>query len=431
MMTKDELRSMAVRVDKGSGVLMRPLSNEHSYVFTAWHVVEQKPVDEIAVIFNESCGPLKGVKAQVKSVVKDEAMDAAILVIDKLEVEIPFVGFCNFNSVMSECKHLDYPQCRKDASGHIECAEHRVVSVKGTVLGGFVEYEYDKQVAKHELEGASGGGIFDDKGRLIGIHKQSAYNDDKEFLGAAWLIPSQVYVELLAANDLAPILKYDLTSFNAFADAIFNFSDNKALKNKLKGVLSDLAMVKPELLSVNAERVYGGFQKLRGGERRIDPQHVEKEDWVAFGEFLLTMKLMMDISLGDGSVEDIAKEYQYAHIGEDMDLYDIREKIDLKLLGKLLPHQKVVVGGIKDQGFDYDILRGDGSIPNIARAATSEGFDIATSGRDILDKFTFVNAHVFYAALVHFAPLLETIENKRLEFYCNKIKEACDGVENV
>lgn len=430
-MTTDELKSIAVRVNNGSGVLITPLSADYHYVFTANHVIDAVEGDGIHVRFNDVCGQLVGKVANVRDIVRNEAMDAAIIVIDKLEETIPFIGIeCNVDG-KKDCRHTDYPRCRKDNNDHIECAIHRIIEIKGTVQGGFIEYEYDKQVPKDEIEGASGGGIFDDNYCLIGIHKQSAYKDDKEFLGAAYLIPSQVYVDLLAANNLAPVSRYDLLSFQPFADFLFDFSSNKRKRQMLQGILSDLASVKPELLTANAENLFRDFQEHLGGQRKIDPQHVEREDWVAFGEFLLAMKLLLEICINDDSVDAIVNQYQYAHAGEDIDLYDIRENIDTRLFGRLNPEQKIVVGGIRDQGFDCDVNPGNGRIPNIARAAIADGLDIANGGRDLLHKFTFINAHLFRAALDKYAPMFEKMTDDRLAFYCQKIKEACNGMENV
>ena len=430
-MTTDELKSIAVRVNDGSGVLMTPLSKDYHYVFTAWHLVREVPTAEIRLLFNDSVGMLIGKTANVQDIVKNEIMDAAILVIGRLDEPVPFVAMEYDTDKKTEYRHVDYPHCRKEPNGHIECAIHRIIATKGTVQGGFVEYEYDKQVPKNEIEGASGGGIFDSNDRLIGIHKQSAYKDDAEFQGAAYLIPCQVYNSMLAEQRLAPVFRYDLSSFRPFADFLFDFSKNKRKQQMLQGILSDFAIWKPELLSADAESLFRDFQDRLSGQRKIDPQHVECVDWVAFGEFLLAMRLLLNVSINAEGVDAIAKQYQYVHAGEDIDLFDIREQIDTRLFGQLHPDQKIVVGGIHDLDFDCDVNPGNGRIPNIAHAAISDGLDIANGGRDILHKFTFINAHLFRDALDRFAPMFENMTDDRLTYYCEKIKEACNGMENV
>ena len=46
-----------------------------------------------------------------------------------------------------------------------------------------MEYGYAQVPKKDEIEGMSGGGIFDDLLRLVGLHKRSSCYDENELLG--------------------------------------------------------------------------------------------------------------------------------------------------------------------------------------------------------------------------------------------------------
>ena len=49
MANYDFLRQISVKVNDGSGVIVKPCTDEYCYVFTDWHVIEHLKKEEISV----------------------------------------------------------------------------------------------------------------------------------------------------------------------------------------------------------------------------------------------------------------------------------------------------------------------------------------------------------------------------------------------
>lgn len=64
-----------------------------------------------------------------------------------------------------------------------------------------VEYQYDVENKENEIKGMSGGGIFNQDGKLVGIHTQSAMHDKQEMLGKGGMLPVSLFLQLIAEKN--------------------------------------------------------------------------------------------------------------------------------------------------------------------------------------------------------------------------------------
>lgn len=423
----DELMALTVRIggkDGGSGVLVKPLDASIFYVLTACHCLKDETEDTVELSFADNL--YKDVNIQVKKIYKDEKTDSAIIVVERFDNDVKFVGFTNkpFDSSINGY-HTGFPSCRAGEDG-VRAFAIRDVNRIWHDQGIFVEYTYTPVPEKDELIGLSGGGVFNDKFQLYGIHKQSAYQDKDEQLGSALYIPCGCYISLIRENGLSPVYEYDLASFKPFKDDIFTF-DNKGAMQDLNALLGEIALKQAELINKSPKDLFEAFQEKRKCTRKVLPDVLKREDWARFGEFLLAAKLMKPDQIDDYVVDKISPHFQYIYSEVDFDILDARQTLNINQMGKFMGVGCIyVIGGIKSKNYWYDVLRGP-KVPDISNATSSEDFDIADAGAKCMNNLTFVNCHLFRDVMEQNGPQLKNLNGKEMEKYKSLIMNMIYG----
>lgn len=413
----DELKALTVRIggkDGGSGILMKPLDTSVLYILTAWHCLKDEAEDTVELSFADNL--YENVQIQVKKIYKDEKTDSAIIVVNRFDDNVKFIGFANkpFDSQINGY-HTGFPSCRTDMD------DVRAFAIRGINRiwhdqGNFVEYTYTPVPQKHELTGLSGGGVFNESYQLLGIHKQSANEDKKEELGSALYIPCRCFYALMVTNGLSPIYEFDLTSFRPFEDDIFKL-DNMGAMEDLESLLGSISTLRPGLMDKSPKDLFEAFQQQRKCREVVLPYCLKKEDWTMFGEFLLAVMILKQDNLQDYEAEQISKYFQYIYSEEDFDMFEVRQKLSVNKMGKLHNQDCVyVVGGLSSKGVSYDVKRRK-KVPELTVATYSEGFDIADAGNSFMCNLTFVNVHLFRDVMETFAPDLTDLNGKEMEKY--------------
>ena len=290
----DNLKAHTVRIggqDGGSGVLIKPLDTTVLYILTACHCLNGETENTIELSFAEPY--YKGIDIFVKKIYCDLRTDAAIIIVERFDDNIRFISFTNKpHNPYVNCYHTGFPSCRKDENKKREFTARiikRILDDKND--GNLVEYNYTPAPQKHELIGLSGGGVFNDKYQLLGIHKQSVCQDENEQLGAALYIPCHCFVTLIEKNGLSPICEFDLSSFRFIKDEIFNF-DNLAAMKDLEALLGAMSLMRPELLNVSPKKIFEELQRKRNSIEKEQYICLKTEDWARFGEFLLAVRII-------------------------------------------------------------------------------------------------------------------------------------------
>ena len=413
----DDLKALTVRIggkDGGSGVLMKPLDTTVLYILTAWHCLKDETENTVEISFADNL--YEGVNIQVKKIYKDEKTDSAIIVVNRFDDNVKFVGFSNkpFESHVN-CYHTGFPSCRSGEDG-IRTFAIRDINRLWDDQGNLVEYTYTLVPQKHELTGLSGGGVFNESYQLLGIHKQSANEDKKEELGAALYIPCRCFNALIMANGLSPIYEFDLTSFRPFMGDMFKL-DNMGAMNDLESLLGSISTLRPGLINKSPMDLFEAFQQQRKCRKKVMPYCLKKEDWTMFGEFLLAAKLLKQNDIQDYEAEQIGKYFQYIYSEEDFDMFEVRQKLSVNLMGKLYHKDCVyVIGGLSSKGVSYDVLIRK-KVPELDVATYSNEFDIADAGNSFMCNLTFVNVHLFRDVMETYGPNLKDQDGKEMENY--------------
>ena len=422
----DILKSLTVRVNGGSGVLIRPLSPDILYVFTAYHCIKEHMGD---IEINIGYGTNKGASLKICDKHYDEPSDAAIIIVERCIENVPFIGLreqCGEYSV--DYPHLGYPKCREhtDDSGR-DIAVRSVSHLLGKYDQQFEEYEYEKNITKDELEGMSGGGIFDDNYHLLGIHKQSKEKDENELLGSALYIPSRHYKKLISDNGLPKVVEFDLSTFEGIKDDVFDLSHKKGAKNKTEGLLTSLAVKLATIVDMSPAVLYNAFNNSRTGCVPVPYENLLKHDWASFGEFVLVTSIMMNADVRK-ELDKIISEFQYVYSDKDFDLEDVANELNPKIIGFMKPYSNIVIGGIRESGFPNDVMSYK-KIPDLSNALLVNGFDVAKSPRQLLQAFKYVNVSLYKDAIMERCNEIQECDGDKLEFYISIIRKAIYGAK--
>lgn len=425
----DELKDLTVRVAGGSGVVMRFPSEGRTFVLTAWHCIKEVR-DVITIIPNEE--KYGDAKITIIDKWKDEDIDACIIEINSFSDDIRSIEFIEKpNQTEVNCKHAGYPKCtEKDGKRDFRCHPiKRILDNKGS----YVSCQYEDNIANNELKGMSGGGVFDNDYHLLGVHEESACMDKNEQLGYASYIPSRHFDTLFKSHGLSPVwyiggspqTLFSLDDFRDFQDDIFNFDQNKGAKAKLQRLLDEISTRLSLMIKVSPKDLYNAFQAAREGCQPVHHDQLKKEDWVTFGEFVVVIGILLGIDVGQ-EYKKIFGEFQFVQSDKDFDLYDIRNELDLKLIGMIRKETKIVVGGIRKSGYDNDVMTPE--IPDIALARIPDSLDISTGGRGMLNSLTFINGQLFKDAMNdNCKEIMKRNDEDRLNFYITLLNKVIYG----
>lgn len=420
---QDEIKAVTVRVCNGSGVIVKPLSFDCFFILTAYHVVKGKNKDAITLAVNPSSS-LCGKKLRILDVKQSSVYDAAILIVEKTDEIIAPYYPSNEHKDGQTHWHSGYPN-NINASGEVSsCKLHDFNRWMGLTKAGFVEYKYPNHIEQKELDGMSGGGIFDSDYHLIGVHKGLAESEDDEQLGKNIMVPWRYFEQIINDNDLPPIARFDLTSFQTFKTAIFNFDHSQGAKDKLHQLLATMAVNKSQISGLSPLNCYDAFQKSRNVERYTSGFEMNESDWVLFGEFLLAIKVIFDFDLIN-RFDDVFPKFQYIQSDRDFDIYNAPNILDPSLLGVVNDLDVIfVVGGLKSQKYPQDVRQKDVLDISIGKKAQQE-FDISSAGRDVMVGFTYVNANLFKDAMEENTDIISSFSGNKLECYkkliCSRI----------
>lgn len=411
----DNLKALTVRVESGSGVILKPQSDEYHYILTAYHVIKDTAVRDLTITFEQNSS-YNGEQVVVVDILKNEAEDVAIIIIKRLQSEAPLVFPSDIIPKNEKGWHVGYPKNQNSAGKTERCVGHEIRNWLGRYGKAFEEYQCEQSVQDKEVDGMSGGGIFDNNNHLVGIHKQFAADEKVEDLSKFVMIPWSCYEKVLEDHQMPGVLQYDLSSFGVFKDNLFNFDDNQGAKSKLRTFLTAIAYVKASMVKLPPSDAYEAFQKNRKAINYVKLHLLKEKDWILFGEFLLAVKLLTSIEL-ENKLEDLFPKFQFVQADHDFDIFNVDQNFEPGLLGEVANKNVVfVVGGIDKKGYQQDVRP-----KNVVRInqsyKTNDRFDIARLGREVFSEITFVNGNLFKDAMLENTSQIMNAPGDGIDFY--------------
>lgn len=198
------LNEFSVKVNKGSGCLIQPLTDKYSYVLTARHLIKDISKDRIKIT-RQLLSNGKVIEESIKVIDvfhhSDVNKDASI-------IKIEFIGSLKKLSIMLETELFDDHNVNY-LTGHPKVRtkkgfskRHDTVTLVQTFEHNFIEIEFKNRQAYEDIDGLSGGGvinIFEKEFSLMGIQSQMV----SEEKGYCLMMPISFFEEIITQNSNA------------------------------------------------------------------------------------------------------------------------------------------------------------------------------------------------------------------------------------
>lgn len=400
-MDKGTIRKVhTVRVCNGSGVIVRPLDRSLIYILTNYHVLFDYDGKTKDLKFESEVGsPLNIDKIKViEGPIYCKDKDIAIIKIDAKGFEN--VEFLRLNTCCDEAKiHVGFPKARYEGTTS-QTLVLEITNSNGNVNDSLTEYEYNKLVTKDELEGMSGGGIFDENHCLVGIHKQSSNNDGEECLGKACFIPIACYKALLQEAGWSPILEFNLDNFVELTSVVFNF-DDRYIQENAEQLLYDISEYKSKIENLSPLKIFGILKENKRLDESLEIDELSRDFWIDFTEFMIAIFIILDIEeQQEEFIISVFDKFHFVFSKKQFDFYDVRKELDYKLLCGMNKGAKLVVGGMAEpKTFNACVI--DNRIPNISDAGIFVDMDISRHKRKLLSTLTIINSKIFRKGVYH------------------------------
>ena len=410
----DTIRKVhTVRVCNGSGVIVRPLDRSLIYILTNYHVLFDNDGKTKDLKFKFEVGSPLNIdnKNVIEEPICCKDKDIAIIKIDAKGFEN--VEFLRLNTCCDEAKiHVGFPKVRYEGTMS-QTLVLEITNSNGNVNDSLTEYEYNTSVTKDELEGMSGGGIFDENHCLVGIHKQSSTIDEKECLGKACFIPIACYKALLQEAGWSPILEFNLNSFIEFTELAFNFDNDSFIRKMALKLLLSIEEYKDKLNKYSPLKVLDILKNSGRLAENISIDDLNQDFWVDFTEFVIGVISVLEINLDmEKFILSIYDKFHYVYSTQSFDFMEVRERLDVDLITGFSQNAKLIVGGLPSTTFKGCVLTS--KVPNIAKGMICDVRSISRPKRIQLMNMTIINAKIFNKGVIQ---CVEGYEDVNIQCY--------------
>lgn len=400
----DSIRQLhTVHVEDGSGVIVKTYSNDYWYLLTDYHVVKNIPNNNIKCCFS-SKSPLKDKRIVILDDLRDGELDVAIFKISTQGLEE--LGYLPISVKNDEplypYRHIGFPKQRQNGEAISDSLVLNINSIGGSVNDNLMEYSYSEPPKKEEIEGMSGGAIYDGLYRLVGLHKQSSCIDEYELLGKATYIPIDVFKRVLrGADGWNPIQQFNLKSFEEFTDKVFAFSDDACIRYNAYPILMKLNEYEKQIEQLSPSDVVNTLKANRYLKEDMIIEEQCMDFWVSFSEFIIGIMVLLDFDVKmDDLILAIYEKFHFVYSPQKFDVYETREKLDISLLTGIRRGARLIVGGLEPSGsFKGCVLKPSTIVPTITDAIQYDARDISRNGRIILSQIIIANNSVFRKAI--------------------------------
>lgn len=317
----------------------------------------------------------------------------------KRDIEIPHLYI---SSDWTDCFHIGFPKNRKDAEekiGNILVLHIKYFDTNNET--NIVEYQYDVQYNDKEVKGMSGGGIFNNVGKLVGIHTQSSMLAKQEMLGKSGMLPVSLFLQLITEKALPPVLQYDLSQFGEMVGWVFNFSRERFVEDRTVQFTSELDPYKAVVEQWSPIRIFEVLKKEGKISKEIKLESLDQKYWQAFTLFIVGVIALLDLTESDceKAIISLYEKFHYCYSDEELDVYEVREKLEAKLVLGKIKGAYLVVGGLNRTIFYGSFAPPKVQVPDIKKAEVINENDISRSRSNVFSQITIINNNIFEVAV--------------------------------
>lgn len=429
----DFLRQVSVKVNDGSGVIVKPCTDEYCYVFTDWHVIEHLKKEEISVEYyvSEKDDYDEDVwnfaKATPIEVYGDEKRDVAILKMPAYLAE-KFVKLREL-TVAKNLHHTGFPQKLRNEDAVSQWDIQPVKELLNKINNGFIRYSFETAQEIGNLAGTSGGGVFTDDGCLVGLHQGSSVKEKTDYYEKCNIIPIKFYTKAIEnnGNDFQPIWYYKWNSFEPFLQRAF------LVKNVGEEFLQMMALLAVKLDSLKRQCLNLSPKEIKD-KLELDKivndkcfQHCfyDEDFGISFLEYIVCMHLLYDFPLSTEGVCQMVNHslFIYWQNHED-DVLAALKNMDSSYLTGAKYGQNIYIGGLHSSGYACDVIKkGSKQILDISRPLLNIGNEVDVADA-IKIEYNYISTCLFADCILQKIEEFKDLdENQVLKHYKEILEE--------
>lgn len=151
---------------------------------------------------------------------------------------------------------------------------------------------------------------------------------------------------------------------------------------------------------------------------------MNQDYWKAFTLFVVGIIAFLGLDENDGEkvIVNLYGNFHYCYSKEMLDVYDVREKLDAKLIVGKFTGAYLIVGGLNKTVFYGSYVPPEVKVPYINKAERISENDISRSRSNVFNKMTILNNNIFESAVEDCANN-QNIDKVSIEHYREKLKE--------
>ena len=221
-------------------------------------------------------------------------------------------------------------------------------------------------------------------------------------------------------------MEYDLQEFGDMVGWVFDFEgqNQKYVAKKASQFLCDIDEYKAIVQNWSPIKIFDVLKQNKIISSDIKIESLNQKHWKAFTLFVVGIIafLKLDESDGEKAIINLYGDFHYCYSEEMLDVYDVREKLDAKLVVGKFTGAYLVVGGLNKTVFYGSYVAPEVQVPYINKAVRISENDISRSRGTVFNKMTILNNNIFESAVEDCANN-QNIDKVSIEHYREKLRE--------
>lgn len=151
-------------------------------------------------------------------------------------------------------------------------------------------------------------------------------------------------------------------------------------------------------------------------------ESLDQKYWQAFTLFIVGVIALLDLTESDceKAIISLYEKFHYCYSDEELDVYEVREKLEAKLVVGKIKGAYLVVGGLNKTIFYGSFAPPKAQVPDIKKAEVINENDISRSRSNVFSQMTIINNNIFEVAVKDCA---NTIKAVTMAHYRDRLKQ--------
>lgn len=216
-----------------------------------------------------------------------------------------------------------------------------------------------------------------------------------------------------------------MQKFGDMVGWVFDFEgqNQKYVAKKASQFLCDIDEYKAIVQKWSPLKIFEVLKQNKIINSEVNIESLNQKHWQAFTLFVVGIIafLKLDESDEEKAIINLYSDFHYCYSEDVLDVYDVREKLDAKLVVGKFKGAYLVVGGLNKTVFYGSYVAREGQVPYINKAERISENDISRSRSVVFNKMAILNNNIFESAVEDCANN-QNIDKVSIEHYREKLK---------